>query len=399
VSRRGAASIVGAGALSATALVGWLGACSTFSSDVPDAPDGAFGADAPAVDGYAVPVDAACSPATSSTDPRNCGACGHDCRGALCARGICQPEVVLSAPGAITTLTLTASELYFTTEGADAGLDGAPSNAVVEWPTTGTLDGGVVVASGQSQPMNVRIDGNALYWVDRAPDKNRVLTCARDACAPTTFLQGPALTIVTDVAIDDGHRVYVLMDDEPDYATIIRACPPSGCLDAGGPPFATTTTCGVTNLVFDKASVYWSSGSVANDCPGGAIHGCPITGCTLPPVSIVRVNNSVRLAGSAAGLFYAAPDAIVGLRFPDLTPLPIASLDQAAGVDIAADDTTVYWLETSGLVRRAPAAGGPVLTLADGQTKAHAIGLDAEYVYWVATSASGAGDVVVRVAK
>jgi hypothetical protein len=311
-------------------------------------------------------------------------------------RGICQAQVVASAPGAITSLTVTSSDLYFTTGGADGGA----SNGIVDWAITGSgsADGGTVVASGQSGPVNVRIDGNTLYWVDMASDKNRVLTCARGGCTPKTFFQGPLNTIVTDVAIDDSHRVYVLMDDQPDFATIVRACPPAGCLDAGGPPFAMTTTCGVSNLVFDKGSLYWGVGSVQADCPGGQIAACPVTGCASP-VAIVNVFNSARVAGSAAGLFFAAVEGIVGLRFPDLAPVPIAPTSELAAVDIAADDTAVYWLERSGSVRRAPGVGGAVLTLADGQTNPHAIGVDAEWVYWVAAGSGGGGDVVLRVAK
>lgn len=90
------------------------------STTVPDAApvqdasiaDGAAEAEAAAPDAGG---DAGSCTTTPLTDARNCGACGHDCAGGVCADGKCQPYVVVSDTNAsYASLVMDDTNLYFT---------------------------------------------------------------------------------------------------------------------------------------------------------------------------------------------------------------------------------------------------------------------------------------------
>lgn len=48
-----------------------------------------------------------------ATDASNCGACGHDCRGAACSEGRCAPVPLTNGEADITSLQLTGSDVVY----------------------------------------------------------------------------------------------------------------------------------------------------------------------------------------------------------------------------------------------------------------------------------------------
>jgi hypothetical protein len=47
-----------------------------------------------------------------STDPKNCGACGHDCLGGDCRRGVCQPVVLARGINSVNGVAVTSAGVY-----------------------------------------------------------------------------------------------------------------------------------------------------------------------------------------------------------------------------------------------------------------------------------------------
>jgi hypothetical protein len=382
-------SVFALASLHFSVLLAAAAGCSRFSGS-PSATDASSDAladvVAPGSDG------AACDPTTVSSDPVNCGACGHDCRGATCARGLCNPGVVTTYAGPITSLAVESDRMTFTTGLTDGG------NSVLTCPVDGCNGAPTVLASGQSQPKNVRVDGDTVYWVD-APTLNRVMTCDRAACTPTVFYQGQPLTLTIDIAVDDAHEVYVLVDDESVTTTHIERCVASGCsADAGANDYIDVPSCAPQNLVYDQGALYFSNGYEQGECTNGALYQVSVAGTPQPKKLLTSLNESVRVAGDPSGIYAASFDSITKFAFPTLSPTPIADLgQQATTVELAGDGSNVYWLEASGFVRRAPATGGDAFVIADQQTTPHAVALDDTYVYWVTSTAGG--DVVLRAAK
>jgi hypothetical protein len=68
---------------------------------------------------------------------------------------------------------------------------------------------------------------------------------------------------------------------------------------------------------------------------------------------------------------------------------------QAWSIDVAVDDTTVYWTNSGGSVAKVPKTGGAPTTLAQFGTP-QAIALDAAFIY--VTDYNGGGNIV-RIAK
>jgi len=120
-------------------VVGDAGGSSGTDATIPG--DGASGSDSGAdglADGPMIQCDGgltACGPSCIDThgDPKNCGACGHDCQGGQCQQGACQPVVIASG-------------------------------------FMGTTDAGGTIA-----PTYIAVDANDVYWL---VDNTGVMKCS-----------------------------------------------------------------------------------------------------------------------------------------------------------------------------------------------------------------------------
>jgi hypothetical protein len=294
------------------------------------------------------------------SDPNHCGACNAACTAtppssAECVIGECVVTLATATPSAATDLAVDATHVYWTDQ---------VDNTIQRIP----LGGGPVesLVTDQMQAHHIALDATSIYWLSNGVNGG-VWKSGRDGSGPTRivplnnitdlavtaagvyFLGGPGAVSVLPTGADasvavatggdfpsrlavDDHNVYYT-----EYGTTVYRAP----LD-GGVTVPLTTSQGIpqSGLALTATDVYWGTGSLTMSAPlaggaaqtrastalfGVAVHGEFLYGFT-PTGSIVKIP----LAGGRA------------------ETLVFRNTSSAYTIlDIAVDDTSVYWTETA----------------------------------------------------
>jgi hypothetical protein len=237
-----------------------------------------------------------------------------------------------------------ATSLYFTSEGtaANSFTDGAVF-------ALGLAKGSMLVtlASARKRPRQLRLDGANVYWLDQgiATGDGALVACALGGCANNpTLLAGP-LADPYGLAIDGTSAYYSEI-----MAGSVKSIPLAGGM--------TPTPLGLgqdqpNGVAVDAKNVYWA------DFDDGSLQSAPIKGGgsnTLAtakgyPQDIVTDGTYVYFTDTKF-----APGEGAVMRCPVAgcagSPLPLAGGTPSA-LDLAVDDTYVYWLGSDGTVMRA----------------------------------------------
>jgi hypothetical protein len=315
-----------------------------------------------------------CSDSTS--DPENCGSCGHDCAGGLCSAGVCQPAAVggpadgsdLAGP-----IAVDSEWIYATT-----------SSGVLRAPLSDNDGALAPLVTGRAGAYGIATNGTYVYWTE--PPNGLVMGVAASGGAPFTVASGQ--TNATLVAVDAVNLYWTATT--PANAGLVVREPLSGVADGGSPVLAFTGPYPVTTLAVDATSIYFTEA------------GCQLQGsdevCT-------KATSSVPL-GAIAGSDASAP-------------LVLADDNTAAG--IAVGPANLYWttaskcqeneagitcnddVETASLAGSAPVTlashvslNGPLLVdgarvYAAGYASVYAVPLDGGTVFPLASGAQPAG--------
>src|SRR5215467_10227089 len=91
----------------------------------------------------------ACAGVYLSSDPKNCGACGHDCLGGTCVTGICQPVIIANGVTDLEGLAIDAANVYWTD---------AIGGGVFSCPLAGCTGGPIPIAVSVASPTAIMSD-------------------------------------------------------------------------------------------------------------------------------------------------------------------------------------------------------------------------------------------------
>lgn len=287
------------------------------------------------------------------------------------------------------------------------------------------------IATGQSDPTDMAIDGTYLYWTDS--QGGAVMRWPLAGGSVTTF----ASTGAPYGIASDGTNVYW---GSAAYPGTIYRCPVSGC---GTPVAVATSQTAPQGVAVDSQYVYWANenGGWVARCPIGStcgssplvlasgldtpfgvaahagtaffteagsspnigkVYACSGAGCGGAPTTIasglfypyaITTDASGNVYWAAGGSLYECP----GGSCPGGATVLATGFSEPEG--IATDGTSLYFTDYGAqTVNECTIAScsSTVVTLAKGQTGAQAIVVDSKYVYWADDVLSGS---VQRVAK
>jgi hypothetical protein len=318
----------------------------------------------------------------TTSDPANCGACGHSCNGGACRNSLCQPVVVANSQARPFAVTVDAAHVYWTDVNDDtvkrAGLSGGgPEN----------------VATNQTSPTGIAVDELGAYWLNYGDGSvNRGLPGQN----PTQITIGPTGAVAL---AKDATDLFWITDDSSGN---VLTAPRSG---ASGPGTLASNVASGVDVALDGTHVYFTVGG------GGFLGG----GGEIWRVAKDGRSNAERLIGNQSdpggiavfgGLVYWCNRGSGNVRSIPVTGGLFSTLvagNQNMPFAVAVDSSGIYWVNyNDGAVMQLPAGQStprPRL-LAQGPTTARDLALDATSVYWITegdqTQANGTVMAVVK---
>jgi hypothetical protein len=345
--------------------------CGACDDACPDNGTTCEGGDCVCLGGLAL-CDTSCIPVDA--DPSNCGDCAHDCLGAACNGGVCDPELLVQLGGSDEpyALAVDATHVY-------VGIDG-PQPRIGRVP----LDGGSLVTTNAQGPRALALDGTFLYFTDFG-----VLDSGRVMRVDTLDFNG-----AQQVVIDDQPAGVWGLDVDAGFAywgnqnanTVAR-------VPVGGPPVPqplASLQSRPWEVAVDGAHVYWTnydSGDVRRVPVGGGMANILASAQAHPlglAVDVLYVYWSNETSGEIMRADLDGDNEIV------------LATGQSQPTYLAVAGPHVYWTNFgNGTVMRLDTASGSLIPLAVGQSQPYDLALDATHVYWTTLG----GRTVMRVPR
>ncbi len=298
-----------------------------------------------------------------SSDPANCGTCGHDCQGGACQTGVCQQIIVATGQDYAYRIAATEKALYWTRS------DGSILRAYVGSAPE-------VVTTGQDAPGDIAVNDTHVYWANVGG--GTIARSTLDGIGSTIVLGG--ITQPWSLAVSSKHLAWT----ENATGNVFLVL-----LESGGsvpPPIAGTP--GAWGITMDATNVYWTT------LFNGAILSAPLAGGAYTQIAGDVISPDA-LAVSGDRLFFGTASDAGVFSVPITGGVP-TSLVATGGFGIAADDKHVYFGEYDGRLARVPLGGGDIEILGIGPGTVSDIALTSKSVYWTSASADG---VILKVAK
>jgi hypothetical protein len=338
------------------------------------------------VDTQPPPIDAGptCAPGLAlcagqcidlTSDPLNCGSCGHSCGTMTCTMGGCD-SIVLSTefvpPG---RLTIDSSNVYWTNgdgsiksvpiaggatatleSGAGAGMGigvdtqnvyAVSQDGIISAPLSGTM-AITVLATAQLQPYALAVDANNVYWstVGSGAGNGTIMACAKAGCSqmPTTLASGMHVQYPYGLVVAGGNVYWTSFN----FGGEINVVPTTGGTFTNfssnlGYPYEISAAGSIMMVV-----LYGQGGVIATVPMSGGAASNIVGGQSFPTEGVtdgVSGYWTLTIPSNEMGA------TLVKSSLTSPSPVPLAVNVQPAG-SVAVDGTWVYWLTNDGTVRK-----------------------------------------------
>jgi hypothetical protein len=312
------------------------------------------------------------------------------------------------APASLLALSLAACsdilglkdlELYPAEGGADSGEDASPDGTSgSDTGTTGTdASGDAPGNDARDSESNDTTGGDGPATDSSDMDSSSIDSTAADVVEDTAH---PADAPVDTSAGSDGACSPDLQTDAHNCGACGHDCLKGTCDNGYCQAFAIGSSVTAYDMVVSSGTLYWVD-------QASTVWTCTITGNACSPHSFAINQSSperITLGGSANGTVFwtnfgsggAADGSIVSLPLAGGTPSTVVS-GRWTPQGIAADDTYVFWAESSQnqLLRR-PLGGGTTTTLSTGTSSdPTAVAVGAGTVYWTDSELNNMGSVLM----
>jgi hypothetical protein len=343
------------------------------------------GADAPMGDA------STCGGSTDrSSDPDNCGRCGHGCGGAACFGGECTPFIVTGDEDYSTTLAIDATGIYW---GSDA------YNELRQCPASGCAAAPTVVTQGQGIPWGIALAAGTVFWNTQTTTSSTIFSTPEAKLGPAGT---PFLTVPAAISLLTADSADVIWTQYLSGAWTTYDCPVGGC-EAGAPILADV----VNDMRSDGTNLVWASNyTQLKTCLKASCVQQAIVPSGLIDARHVAVYDGVAYVSDTGG----------NLGTGSITSCPVHSQSCPAAnfasslpapTFLAVDASGVYWAasegadasDTNGAVYMCPLSGCPSsgpIPIATGQASVASVTLYGNLVYWLSGSY---GNLIMAVAK
>jgi hypothetical protein len=341
------------------------------TNDAPTSPDAL--ADAPTADGGdgGSPVEGGgCGDPTS--DPHNCGRCGHDCLGGMCAVGACQAVALVAADSGVSPFRLAQDDQsLFWTDRLNGAINRTPKSGGTTTTMWRTLN----------SPSPVAVDDAGVYWADYTG----VWRCPKGGCPISPTFVSATQKNVHGLAVDDNNVYW-----SDDSAQLLLSAPKDG-IDAGARTLWSSDAAVPYEVRTDGQNVYFGGSDsllhVVTVDGGGAADGAPIA------IGVPGTESSLGVALQGGYVYWtvtnftsAGQGPIWSASTSALSPVQIV-LNQFLPGALASDGTRVFWLDftltNNGDLRTCTIVGcsNPTV-LATGILSPWSVVVDDVAVYW-----------------
>jgi hypothetical protein len=217
--------------------------------------------------GYAT-CSSGCTDLTS--DPDNCGTCGHSCQGASCSNSACWPIVVGPSPDPVEWLALDGTNVYWTASNFVSGTTNRID--VYSCPLSGCTTATSVFTTQGSYSGIGNIKVGASTWAND-------LFFPYDSSTSSTYSVpkggGGVTPLVSGLASGPATIAYDTVNEwvyTPEGGTIVRTKP-----DGTQSTVAVTGTLSVFYVYLDSTNIYWAdnSGETMSRAPLGSTNASP----------------------------------------------------------------------------------------------------------------------------
>lgn len=308
----------------------------------------------------------ACTDTTSN--PANCGSCGHACQNTTCTNGACDSTILSSGfipPG---RLAIDANNAYWTNG------DGTIRTVPLAGGTTTTL------ATGLSQPIGISVDAQNVY---AASQDGRIVSAPLSGAATLTVLAQMQPNPYA-LAIDATNVYWSNVASGAGNGSIM-ACAKAGCAQ-----MPTTLASGVHvqypyGLAVAGGNVYWTSFNYS-----GEINRVPTTGGMFTNFSSgLGYPYELAISGSVTvAVLYGQGGSIAMVPSGGGMATSLVG-GQSFPTEGTTDGTAAYWTltvpsaENGATLVKAPLATGQQEVLAKNTQPAGSVQVDSQYVYWL----------------